>query len=141
MKVSSGNTLSIGWSLYQKMLEDVKLRAPEEACGIVAGREGHASHVFVVTNASHSLVAFRMDPQEQVNAFLEMEREELEMLAVYHSHPSGPEMPSETDKAEFAYPGVLSLIWVPKDETWSCQAYLISDRLVEKVDLRLIDDE
>jgi len=141
MKGSSGSSLSICRSLYQKMLEDVNLRAPEEACGIVAGREGQASQVYVVTNALHSLVAFRMDPQEQVNAFLDMEREGLEMLAIYHSHPSGPEMPSETDKAEFAYPGVLSLIWVPKDGTWACQAYLISERLVEKVDLRLVDDE
>jgi len=89
MKVRSQDTISIGRSLYQKMLEDVKLRAPEEACGIVAGRNNLPSHVYVIENELHSQVAFRMDPQQQVIAFLEMEKQDLEMLAIYHSHPTG----------------------------------------------------
>ena len=68
-----------------------------------------------------------MDAQEQIEAFLEMEKDDQEMLAIYHSHPTGPEIPSETDRAEFAYPGVITLIWFPKDDTWDCRAYWIND--------------
>lgn len=131
----------IGRSLYQTMLEDVIRRAPEEACGIVAGRNMQASHLYVVTNELHSQVAFRMHPQEQISVFLDLERQELEMLAIYHSHPSGPKVPSETDLAEFAYPGVFSLIWYPQNNTWDCRAYLITNRSYVETGVMLIADE
>lgn len=141
MKVRSQDTISIGRSLYQKMLEDVKLRAPEEACGIVAGRNNLPSHVYVIENELHSQVAFRMDPQQQVIAFLEMEKQDLEMLAIYHSHPTGPIVPSETDLAEFAYPGVLSLIWFTENNTWNCRAFLIANRSYTQVGLQVVENE
>ncbi len=123
------------------MLADVIRRAPEEACGIIAGQNGRADRVYVVTNALRSPTAFRMDAQEQIEAFLEMEKDNQEMLAIYHSHPTGPEIPSETDKAEFAYPGVLTLIWFPKNDIWDCRAYWINDAMVLEASLLLIEDE
>lgn len=86
---------------------------PEEACGLIAGI-GERSQAFLpVTNELHNSSAFRMDPQEQLNAFLWIESQSLEMMAVFHTHPNGPEVPSATDLAEFFYPGVLSVIWTP----------------------------
>ena len=131
----------IGRSLYRTMLEDVIRRAPEEACGIVAGRNMQASRLYVVTNELHSQVAYRMHPPEQFSVFLDLERQELEMLAIYHSHPSGPEVPSETDLAEFTYPGVYSLIWFPQSGTWDCRAYLITGRSYIETGVMLIADE
>jgi proteasome lid subunit RPN8/RPN11 len=133
--------ISISRSQYEKMLSDVKHCMPEEACGIVAGREGRAIRVYVITNALHSPTAFRMDPQEQIRAFLDMEEDSLEMLAIYHSHPTGPDMPSETDRNEFAYPGVITLIWYPNDEDWQCRAYLIDKDRVIETGLLLLDGE
>jgi len=141
MKDESRYRLSLGRSLYQTMLEDVKFRVPEEACGILAGHNSHASRVFVVTNELHSRVAYRMAPQEQITAFLDMESQGLEMLAVYHSHPSGPKLPSDTDMAEFAYSGVYSLIWFPSGDSWECRAYLISARSYVPIDFQLIEGE
>ncbi len=141
MMVNPENSLEIGGSFYQTMLDDVKFRAPEEACGILAGHNNHANHVYVLTNELHSQVAYRMHPQEQISAFLDMESQGLEMLAIYHSHPTGPEVPSDTDLAEFAYPGVYSLIWFPRGDTWDCRVYLITKRSYIEIDWLLIEGE
>ncbi len=86
---------------------------PLEACGLVAGTENRAIAFLPVSNELKSPSAFRMDPQEQLNAFLWMENQNLDLLAIFHSHPEGPQTPSATDTAEFFYPGVTSLIWTP----------------------------
>jgi proteasome lid subunit RPN8/RPN11 len=86
---------------------------PLEACGLVVGTEYHSKAFLPVSNELQSPSAFRMDPQEQLNAFLWMEKQHLDLLAIFHSHPQGPQTPSATDIAEFFYPGVASLIWTP----------------------------
>jgi proteasome lid subunit RPN8/RPN11 len=86
---------------------------PEEACGLIAGARERSQAFLPVTNELHNPSAFRMDPQEQLNAFLWIESQSLELMAVFHTHPNGPEVPSATDLAEFFYPGVLSVIWTP----------------------------
>jgi proteasome lid subunit RPN8/RPN11 len=91
---------------------------PEEACGMIGGAHGEARLIIPVTNSLHSPVRFRMDPSEQLQAFLRFEAEELDLLAIFHSHPAGPAAPSETDRAEHAYPGVLCVILSPGPGGW-----------------------
>lgn len=135
------HSLTIGKSHYLKMQSDVSLRAPEEACGLVAGRDGHVDQVYIISNALHSPTAFRMDPQEQIEAFLVMEKYTQELLAIYHSHPTGPEEPSETDRVDFAYPGVITIIWFLKDDAWDCRAFWIKDGEVTETTWTLVEDE
>ncbi len=86
---------------------------PMEACGLIAGIEERATAFLPVANELESPTAFRMNPQEQLNAFLWMESQNLDLLAIFHTHPNGPQTPSATDISEFFYPGVASLIWTP----------------------------
>jgi proteasome lid subunit RPN8/RPN11 len=125
--------LSIREMEIHSMREDAQQRLPEEACGIIAGKEGLSDRIYVVTNDEHSPRRYRMNPKEQIAAFLEMEALGLEMLAIYHSHPDGPEAPSETDLAEYAYPGVLMLILYPDGGDWNCRAYSIDRGTVTEV--------
>jgi proteasome lid subunit RPN8/RPN11 len=69
--------------------------------------------VIPVENELHSPVRFRMAAQEQLKAFLRFEERGLELVGLFHSHPAGPVHPSPTDLAEFAYPGVLTVILAP----------------------------
>lgn len=119
------------------MLTDVQKRAPEEACGLVAGRESLTRRVFPVSNELHSRTRFRMDPSEQLKILLEIEESGCELLAIYHSHPDGPERPSATDIAEAAYPGVVHLIWHFRAGAWECLGFLIEEQQVIPVSLRV----
>ena len=70
---------------------------------------------------------FRMQPQEQIEAFTTFEAQEWELLAIYHSHPNGPGFPSPTDLAEAYYPEALSLIWSRLTGEWACRAFRLVD--------------
>jgi proteasome lid subunit RPN8/RPN11 len=122
---------------YEQMLLDVSSRAPEEACGLLAGQENRILFITPVTNELHSPVRFRMDPVEQLKAFQLFEDQDWEMLGIYHSHPNGPAMPSLTDIAEAYYPEVIHLIWSPSADKWTCRGFRIKDGKVFEIFLRI----
>jgi proteasome lid subunit RPN8/RPN11 len=78
-----------------------------------------------------------MDPREQLNAFEQIESAELEVLAVFHSHPTGPFVPSPTDIEESAYQ-VISIIWSPVDGKWQARGFWIEDGHAAEVPLVVV---
>jgi proteasome lid subunit RPN8/RPN11 len=122
------------------MHDEVSERAPEEACGLIAGRDNTAWEVIPVTNALHSPVRYRMDPQEQLEAFNRIEELGLEILAIYHSHPAGPTHPSLTDIAEAFYPDTVYIIWFRSGQGWNCRGFRISEEEVEEVPIYIAAD-
>ena len=124
------NSLSQGLYLcpehWVQMEADVRAKAPEEACGIVAGEGNRTRMIIPVTNVLHSPYRFRMEPKEQLNAFLLVEDNNMDILAVYHSHPQGIARPSETDYEELTFPGIIYLIWYKWRNEWTCRGYLMN---------------
>lgn len=85
--------------------------APAEACGILAGRGGAVRRVYPLRNVAETpLTRFLADPTEQLRAFNDLESRGLELMAVYHSHPASPPVPSETDVGMAFYPDALHVI-------------------------------
>ncbi len=126
------NTLASGivltpehWALMEA---DVSARASEEACGMIAGEGNHSSLVIPITNELHDLFRFRMNPTEELKAFLLAEEKGWEILAIYHSHPHGIQRPSPTDFAELTFPGVIYLIWYQVGDSWQCRGYLMQSQ-------------
>jgi proteasome lid subunit RPN8/RPN11 len=110
-------------SHYDQMLDHVMKCLPEEACGLVGGRASEIELVLPVTNMLHSAHRFQMEPREQLNGLLLLQERKLDLLAIYHSHPSGPAHPSDTDLREHAYPGALTLIWSRENGVWQVNCY------------------
>ena len=107
---------------------------PEEACGLLAGRDGRAVRLYPVENSLHSPVAYEMEPVQQIKAMLAMEAEGLELIAIYHSHPDGPARPSATDIAAAYYPDAVQLILSLADrQRPSLRAFTIIDGVVAEV--------
>ena len=83
---------------------------PLEGCGLMAGRKGVVQIIYQISNRINSPVAFEMDPAEQLAAMLDIEERELELLAIYHSHPQGPATPSTVDIRTNYYPKTAHVI-------------------------------
>ncbi len=130
--------LQITAEQWQTMLAEVRGRASEESCGLLAGKDGRVAAVLPIPNALHSPVRFEMEPSEQVRAMLWIEEQGLELAGIYHSHLHGPSHPSQTDVAEFAYPGVISLIWSPSESGWQARAFAISNGNVLEVGVEVL---
>jgi proteasome lid subunit RPN8/RPN11 len=102
--------LKIPKVIFQGMIEHAKRESPMECCGILGGKEKTVQKAFELKNTEESHVQYSMSPQDQMKAFEEMERESMEMIAIYHSHPHTIAFPSETDVKLAFYPDVSSVI-------------------------------
>ena len=125
----------------------VKSSVPLEACGLLAGKDSMVSKVFLIENKSQSQVRFRMDPVEQLRAFAWIEANSLDLLGIFHSHPSGPNTLSATDIAEVAYE-VVQIIWSPPSspgsgtgEPWQAHGFWIENGELYNVELKITGEE
>lgn len=118
------------------MRAHVENQAPLEACGLLAGKDESVEKVLPVANQAQSPVRFRMDPLEQLQALNWIDEHRLDLLGIYHSHPSGPETPSATDIAEAAYP-VVHVIWSRLHGAWQARGFWIEGQQVSPVDLHI----
>jgi len=122
---------------WRAMMEHVLSCLPEEACGLLGGEGNNVLSVRPVKNISKSSYRFRMDPSEQIKAMFEIEEQGHQIVAIYHSHPVGPEVPSELDKNEAAYQEAAYLIWYPSGEKWNCRAFVMMAEGYEEIPIEL----
>lgn len=108
---------------YQQMIESVQRVYPEEGCGILAGKDTTVEYVLPVENELHLPTRFLMKAEDQLKVFLELDRKNIDMIGIYHSHPHGPDHPSETDVNENYYPESAYLICSKNDEGWFVRAF------------------
>lgn len=125
---------------WGEMQRHADAQAPLEACGLLAGKQDEVEAVLKVRNAAQSPVSFRMDPQEQYNAFMWIEDKGLELVGIYHSHPSGPETASVTDIAEAAYQAA-HIIWSRSGVEWSARGFWIESGKTTEVSLQVVDGQ
>jgi [CysO sulfur-carrier protein]-S-L-cysteine hydrolase len=119
---------------WHDMRDHVACQAPLEACGLLAGKNDRVKEVIFVRNRTQSPERFEMDPYEQLKAFDWIESNGLDLLGIFHSHPTGPETLSITDIAEAAYE-VVNLIWSLQGETWELRGFWIENGQVFEVSL------
>ena len=103
-------------SILQQMVEHAKRESPLECCGILSGKEKTVEKAFELKNTDESPIQYSMSPRDQMKVFEEMERESMEMIAIYHSHPHTIPFPSETDVKLAFYPDISSIIISLKEQ-------------------------
>ena len=88
-------------TLQKKLADEIIAHAleetPNECCGILAGVDGVVARLYRITNTARSPFRYVMDPQEQLRAMLECDRNGWDIMAFYHSHTHSPAYPSQTD--------------------------------------------
>ena len=83
----------IGTEIQAALEAHARAEEPNEACGLVALRDGVAERYIAAENAAASPYRFELETEPE-NWFLEDQGYE---LAVFHSHISSPPRPSRTD--------------------------------------------
>ncbi len=102
--------LKIKRPFYNNMIHHLQTAYPLEACGFLAGRDGIVEQIYNINNILQSRTNYEMDAKQQLEAMLDMEANGWEMVAIFHSHPNGPQIPSETDIKLAYYPEAIYLI-------------------------------
>ncbi|MCJ7610114.1 M67 family metallopeptidase [Candidatus Bathyarchaeota archaeon] len=95
-----------------------KMQNPLETCGILAGMITDIDDVSIrdvlkvyhCRNELDSPTEYRIEPEQQLQIFEEIERVGLDLLGFYHSHPRGGPRPSNIDRERANYVGYSYLI-------------------------------
>jgi proteasome lid subunit RPN8/RPN11 len=83
--------------IVEQMYAHAEKEAPVEACGYLAGFGENVTRRYPMKNIDQSEEHFTLDPQEQFSVMKAVRKEDLNILAVYHSHPASPARPSAED--------------------------------------------
>ena len=85
---------------------------PNESCAILLGKKietkNIVKYIFPLNNSAHSRIAFIIDPDELFTVYKKAKLMNLDVISIFHSHPSDP-FPSETDKI---YMHLNPVIWI-----------------------------
>jgi len=120
--------LYIDIDLKKELIEHSKDEFPNEACGILAGRNCGVKKIYKMKNSDKSATSFFMDPQEQLKAMKEIRASGLDFIAIYHSHPETEAYPSAHDVELAYYPDVSYIIISLKDkDNPDVRSYKIKD--------------
>jgi proteasome lid subunit RPN8/RPN11 len=98
------------------MIAQARAELPNECCGLLAGlldadgRLGRAVKRYPLVNAAASPREYLSDPRSMFAAFKDWRQHGLEVLAVYHSHPTAPPVPSRKDLEMNYSPDAINLI-------------------------------
>jgi proteasome lid subunit RPN8/RPN11 len=95
---------------FDEMVEHGLAAFPNEACGLLAGKEGRPVRFFPMTNADASPVTYRLDPREQLRIFDELDDQGWDLLGIFHTHTHSEAYPSDTDRRQAFYPEAEYLV-------------------------------
>lgn len=126
---------------YEVIIEHARSCEPEEACGILGGYDGSVEQVYLMENAEHSDSFYMMDSREQFRVFDEIEKEGLELVGIFHSHPHSPPYPSAQDLELAFYPDAFYMIVSLMGDVPETRVFRIVQKQVAEVELVLEDDE
>jgi [CysO sulfur-carrier protein]-S-L-cysteine hydrolase len=107
----------------------------------MTGKDGVPARVIRCANASASPTnRYTIDPRDLIRAFREIDDRGEELVAIYHSHPQSPALPSPTDRADSEddrglprYPGVVYVLVTLMAEPPEIRAFRIDHRAMTEL--------
>lgn len=97
-------------NILSKLSKD---QSPNESCAILFGKTENdklvVQELYIADNKEESPVNFTISNEQLILGYQEAEKKNLEVIGIFHSHPSSEPYPSETDKK---FMKINPVIWV-----------------------------
>jgi proteasome lid subunit RPN8/RPN11 len=121
--------MKISRALLSQIHAHLEAGYPNEACGVLLGRDGVVTEVVPAGNQRTDSARNRylIDPLAYMKIERDADRRGLQLLGIYHSHPDVPAIPSQFD-LEHAWPNLSYLIVsVAKGKAVETNSWLLSE--------------
>jgi [CysO sulfur-carrier protein]-S-L-cysteine hydrolase len=125
-------------SLVEEVVTHARDEAPNECCGMISARDGEAVAVHRARNAQASPLRYEIDGRDQLRILEQIDREGLQLGAIYHSHTRSDPVPSQTDiNLARLWPDPLYVIVGVAGEEDDVRAFRIRDGRVDEAALEI----
>jgi len=125
------------------MLQHAQSELPNECCGLLAGVCGadvaRAEKHYPLVNEAASPIEYRSEPRSMLQADRDIRKENLSIVAVYHSHPTSAPIPSRTDLERNYMPDVMQFIISLNGAEPSVRAWWLVDDHFDESQWQIID--
>ncbi len=128
--------ISIPSGIFEQMIAHCRSCLPDEGCGILAGTGTQVTRMFPAKNIDPSPTNYLMDPQEQFHIMKIIRASNIEILAIYHSHPDSLPHPSEKDIQLAYYAEVAYVIVSFRENMPIVCGYRIASGVVHSMEIR-----
>ena len=85
-----------------KLVDHAIEQQPSESCAMLFGKkvgdDWNVKEVFLTQNIDNSQTNFTISPEELLKGYQIAQKNQLEVVGVFHSHPNSDAIPSNTDK-------------------------------------------
>ena len=113
---------------------------PDEACGVIAGKDGAATRMFEMENAERSPTFYRFDAKEQLRVWRDMDDADEVPFVIYHSHTATEAHPSRTDISLASEPDAHYLLVSTREpDAEEVRSFRIVDGAVTEEEVRVTD--
>ena len=106
---------------------------PSESCAMLFGKKvgdnWNVKEVFLTQNIDDSQTNFTISPEELLKGYQIAEKNQLEVVGIFHSHPNSDAIPSNTDKKFMQNNPVPWIIFSGVNN--SLKAYLLNSDVIE----------
>jgi [CysO sulfur-carrier protein]-S-L-cysteine hydrolase len=110
---------------------------PNEACGLLGGRNGVVTSFHPVRNADESPYRYTVHPDDMVRVWAELEDADDEIVSIYHSHTKSAPYPSRTDVELATWPDAAYLIVSLRSDPAELAAFRLADGRIEELALEI----
>jgi [CysO sulfur-carrier protein]-S-L-cysteine hydrolase len=120
--------------LLVDMLAHARQESPNECCGLLVGRRGVVEQTVPARNLDAGPTRYLIDPRDHFAAIKAARQNGLRVIGAYHSHPSGPPIPSPSDLDE-ASGGSEFLYVIVSPSSREVRGYVVKNREAVFVEL------
>ena len=116
-----------------KLVSHAIKQQPNESCAMLIGKKvgdnWNVKEVFLTKNIDDSQTNFTISPEELLKGYQIAEKNQLEVVGIFHSHPNSDAIPSNTDKKFMQNNPVPWIIFSTVNN--DLRAYLLDSDVVE----------
>ena len=131
--------LFIPSDIFDEMVAHCKAGYPNEACGILAGKNHEISKIYRMVNSKSSTDLYAMDSKEQFAVMRDIREQGLSMVSIFHSHPDAKAYPSQTDVKLAFYDDAVYIIVSLTEKEPEVKAFLITEGTINEVGIVIQD--
>ena len=123
------DTIILSQSNKKLLTEHAIKERPNESCAILFGKNNHVRRIFFTKNIEESPTHFTISNKELIKAYNIAEKEDMEMIGIFHSHPESEAYPSNTDKKFMISNPVTWIIYSVINNEF--KAYFLNSKVIE----------